>query len=143
MSLYNLFETWQILVEAQMDLLRQKHELEKQNAKQEFESYKMKAIGEALRIQSDYQIKFDSQEQSISKMNAHFLEKMLSFRSCNNELSESLESLQTNNIVGLDETRLSFANEMSELKRANAEESKNVIKEQLQAQGVSQTLLSY
>ena len=119
-----------------MELLRKKHELEKQAAKQEFESYKMKATDEALRIQSDYQIKFDSQEQSISKMNANFLEKMSSFRSCSNELSESLESLKTNNTVGLDEMKQNFAKEMSELKRVNAEESKNLMKEQLQVQGV-------
>ena len=125
-----------------MELLRKKHELEKQAAKQEFESYKTKATDEALRIQSGYQIKFDSQEQSISKMNANFLEKMSSFRSCSNELSESLESLKTSNTVGLDEIKQNFAKEMSELKRVNAEESKNVMKEQLQVQGVILILIT-
>lgn len=125
-----------------MELLRKKHELEKQSAKQEFESFRAKANDEVQRIQSDFQIKFDSQEQSISKMNANFIEKMSSFRSCNDELSISLENLKSSNTVGLDETKLSFEKELSDLKRAN-EESKNVIKEQLHAQGASLTLLSY
>ena len=101
-----------------------------------------KANDEVQRIQSDFQIKFDSQEQSISKMNANFIEKMSSFRSCNDELSISLENLKSRNTAGLDETKLSFEKELDELKRAN-EESKNVIKEQLQAQGTSLPVLSY
>lgn len=91
------------------------HELEKQNALQDFEAYKIRAIDIAQRTTRDYQTKFELQADSIVKINLGYQEKLSTFELCNKDLSNSLESLKTNGRLHLDEVRKRFDSEKLDL----------------------------
>jgi hypothetical protein len=119
-----------------MEKLLKKHELEKQTAIQDFESYKIKATDMAQRISRDYRGKFESQEQAINDMNKKYQEKITNFEACSDELNLSLEKSKSSNSVSIDKMRSDHKVKMEELVRTNDENAKKMFQEHLNTLGM-------
>lgn len=94
-----------------MEKLLKKHELEKQNALQDFDAYKIRANDTAQRTTRDYQVKLEVQADAIEKMNLEYQKTLSAFESCNKELSDSINNLKINGKLEVDEVRKRFNSE--------------------------------
>ena len=122
-------------LELRMEKLRKKHELEKQNALQDFEAYKIGVADTAQRTTRDYQAKFELQADAIEKMNLGYQKTISAFESCNKELSNSLDNLKTDGRLHLDEVRKRFDGEKMEQNCANDHMMQKEQQEHLQLLG--------
>ena len=128
-----------------MEELQNKYVTEKEKAMKDFDSYKLKVADMAQRTNRDYQEKFESQDEAITKMNLNFQEKIATFETLNLELKTSLKNLKASKAVGIDDLKKNFEKETNELIRRNDESYKEMLKEQLKLQGTkcdSQSLYS-
>lgn len=128
-----------------MEELQNKYVTEKEKAMKDFDSYKLKVADMAQRTNRDYQEKFESQDEAITKMNLNFQEKIATFETLNLELKTSLQNLKASKAVGIDDLKKNFEKETNELIRRNDESYKEMLKEQLKLQGIkcdSQSLYS-
>jgi hypothetical protein len=101
-------------LELRMEKLRKKHELEKQNALQDFEAYRIRVIDTAQRTAREHQAKFELQADAIEKMNIVYQKTISAFESCNKELSNSIDDLKINEKSQLNELRKRFDGEKME-----------------------------
>lgn len=119
-----------------MEKLLKKHELEKQTAIQDFESYKIKATDMAQRISRDYRGKFESQELAINDMNTRYQEKITNFEACSDELNLSLEKSRSSNTLSIDKMKLDHKVKTEEIIRTNDENARKMLQEHLNTVGL-------
>lgn len=119
-----------------MEKLLKKHELEKQTAIQDFESYKMKATDMAQRISRDYRSKFESQEVAINDMNKRYQEKIANFEACSDELNLSLQNSKSSSNTSIDNMKLDHKLKTEEMIRINDENARKMLQEHLNTLGL-------
>lgn len=120
----------------QMEKLLKKHELEKQTAIQEFESYKIKVSDMTQRISRDYQGKFESQELAINDMNQRYHERITNFEAYSDELNMCLENSKSSSNISIDKMKLDFRGRTDEMIRVNDENAVKMIQEHSEAAGM-------
>lgn len=119
-----------------MEKLLKKHELEKQTAIQDFESYKIKATDMAQRISRDYRSKFESQEVAINDMNKRYQEKIANFEACSDELNLSLQNSKSSSNTSIDKMKLDHKLKTEEMIRTNDENARKMLQEHLNTLGL-------
>lgn len=87
--------------EAKIEKLIKKHELEKQAAQNEFNSFRDKAVVKEQKIASEFQSKFDNLKKEVEIMNKKFQEKLSQLESVNQDLQKALESSTVSGLAGM------------------------------------------
>lgn len=118
-----------------MEQMQHKHDVEKEKAMKDFDTYKLKVADMAQRTNRDYQGKFESQEEAITKMNSNFQDKITSFEKLNQELSTSLQKSKASSSMGIEALKNNYDKENNDLILKNDESYKEMLKEQLKIQG--------
>jgi hypothetical protein len=125
----------QAAAESLAEKLQKKHEIEKLRAFQDFDDYKTKSNEKFQKMNNEYLSKYNSQDESINKMNSNFSEKLLLFEKTVKDLNKKIQNSNSAGTAGLDEQKLKFEKMIEDLENSNTEKYTNMLKEQTKLQG--------
>ena len=121
-------------VEIQIEKLTKKHEIEKQNALKELESYKLKVKEREQKVAAEFQSKFESTQDKVEKMNAKFRERIEAFDKLSQQYQTDILNARTSGSASLEEIRKKYEAEMSDYVKNSNEKYNNMLVEQLRNQ---------
>lgn len=124
-----------MLQDVQLENIQKKHNTEKQKAFQDLDDYKLKITNKEKDMYSNFQLKFDSQEDNINRMNFKFNEKITNFEIITNELKVLLEKNKNKYVLDMNELKISHENEMIDMTKVNNGNYTKMLNEQMRAQG--------
>jgi len=116
---------------ARSESAQKKHAAEKQKTLADFEKYKEVVSSREDKIVNDWQLKCDSMNEDIEKMNSNFMEKIESFSDAKRNMQTKLETLASTGGSAADELKKAHNLEIEQLVRAANEKYQDMLMDQL------------